>query len=98
MYNNFVACLSGYYGPNCVHTCPFPSFGRRCLEGTCQCPEENCDPISGCRSGKSVNHVRTEKFTIFLAASVLVYELDILYLRCIYIYIKLLILTHLRKL
>lgn len=46
-------CLSGYYGPNCVFTCPYPSFGRRCLEGKCQCPRENCDPVTGCRSGES---------------------------------------------
>lgn len=80
--------MSGYYGPNCNFTCPYPSFGRKCLEGKCQCQEENCDPISGCRNGKSVtcNHVGTKKCTIFLAASVLVYELDILYLRYMYIY------------
>lgn len=82
--------MSGYYGPNCNFTCPYPSFGPKCLEGKCQCQEENCDPISGCRSGKSVtcNHVRTKKCTctIFLAASVLVYELYILYLRYMYIY------------
>lgn len=43
-------CLSGYYGPNCDFTCPYPSFGRRCLEGKCLCPQKNCDPVTGCRS------------------------------------------------
>lgn len=46
-------CLSGYYGPNCIWTCPYPSFGRRCLEGKCSCPLEICDPVTGCRSEES---------------------------------------------
>lgn len=43
-------CLNGYYGPNCIYMCPYPYFGRRCLEGPCQCPKENCDAETGCRS------------------------------------------------
>lgn len=42
-------CLDGYYGPNCIQMCPYPKFGRRCLDGPCQCPKENCDTRTGCR-------------------------------------------------
>ncbi|XP_056010700.1 uncharacterized protein LOC125648758 [Ostrea edulis] len=32
-----------------MHTCQYPKYGRRCLEGTCRCPPEFCDPSLGCR-------------------------------------------------
>lgn len=49
---HFEACLNGFYGPNCMFICPYPYFGRRCLEGPCQCSKENCDAKTGCRSSK----------------------------------------------
>nr|XP_034300307.1 uncharacterized protein LOC105330133 [Crassostrea gigas] len=47
-------CLNGYYGPNCSHMCSYPKFGRRCLDGPCQCPKENCDARTGCRQSNTI--------------------------------------------
>ncbi|XP_034300312.2 uncharacterized protein [Magallana gigas] len=41
-------CPNGYIGPNCDFTCPYPSYGRRCVEGDCECPKELCNPETGC--------------------------------------------------
>lgn len=35
--------------------CPYPSFGQDCLEGLCQCPRDNCDAKTGCRTSKNMN-------------------------------------------
>lgn len=51
----FAACLSGYYGPYCSYMCPYPYFGQYCSEGQCQCPKENCDAKTGCRTSKNIN-------------------------------------------
>ncbi|XP_078323101.1 uncharacterized protein LOC144622324 [Crassostrea virginica] len=48
-------CGSGYFGPNCSHACPYPKYGRRCLEGECRCPEPICDPVAGCAISKYKN-------------------------------------------
>nr|XP_022325258.1 scavenger receptor class F member 1-like [Crassostrea virginica] len=58
-------CPSGYFGPSCSHTCPYPKYGRRCLEGECQCPESMCNPTAGCVTEKSKtvennNHIKQE--------------------------------------
>lgn len=49
MFDFFLlVCPSGYYGPNCSLKCRPPSFGIKCqLE--CECREQDCDHISGCR-------------------------------------------------
>ncbi|XP_062580337.1 uncharacterized protein LOC134242265 [Saccostrea cucullata] len=44
-----VPCPSGTFGPDCKYICTYPDYGRRCLDGKCQCPKENCDPAEGCK-------------------------------------------------
>ncbi|XP_078323103.1 uncharacterized protein LOC111125586 isoform X2 [Crassostrea virginica] len=44
-------CNRGYYGPNFEHTCPYPSYGYRCVEGKCDCPLLQCDFSVGCVEG-----------------------------------------------
>ncbi|XP_062581582.1 uncharacterized protein LOC134243335 [Saccostrea cucullata] len=51
-----VPCPKGLFGPGCQHTCPFPSYGHRCLEGECRCPQESCTPRTGC-SDPSLNRL-----------------------------------------
>uniref|UniRef100_A0A8W8LBJ5 Uncharacterized protein n=1 Tax=Magallana gigas TaxID=29159 RepID=A0A8W8LBJ5_MAGGI len=41
-------CPNGNFGPNCDFTCPYPSYGRRCMEGNCDCPKDLCSPETGC--------------------------------------------------
>ena len=47
----FTACKSGYFGPNCGKTCPYPLYGRKCVDGECNCPRHKCDVASGCIVG-----------------------------------------------
>ena len=49
-YYFFVGCPAGFYGFGCNTTCPFPTFGQRCL-GHCNCLEDRCDYINGCKIG-----------------------------------------------
>lgn len=51
-------CPIGYFGPNCMFTCPYPSYGRRCLDGECECSKELCYPETGC-----VNEPITQKYS-----------------------------------
>lgn len=46
----FVGCPAGVYGSRCNITCPFPTFGQGCLK-TCNCLEDQCDYINGCKKG-----------------------------------------------
>ena len=41
-------CSSGYGGPNCSITCPYPTYGDGC-QGLCDCDNETCDASTGCR-------------------------------------------------
>ncbi|XP_011436764.3 uncharacterized protein [Magallana gigas] len=61
-------CPIGYFGPNCFFTCPYPSYGRRCLGGECECPEELCYPETGCvnqpiTQNRNSSHSSLEKIT-----------------------------------
>uniref|UniRef100_A0A8W8L810 EGF-like domain-containing protein n=1 Tax=Magallana gigas TaxID=29159 RepID=A0A8W8L810_MAGGI len=47
-----IPCLVGYYGPNCSHKCPYPSYGHRCVLN-CNCTEEMCDIKVGCEGRTS---------------------------------------------
>uniref|UniRef100_K1PXY9 Uncharacterized protein n=1 Tax=Magallana gigas TaxID=29159 RepID=K1PXY9_MAGGI len=38
----------GYFGLNCSYMCPYPTYGRRCLDGKCTCPKEYCNANTGC--------------------------------------------------
>ena len=56
----FPQCSDGFFGPNCSTSCPFPSYGRRCLlDGECNCSKGLYDPKNGCVYGMSL-----EQFTI----------------------------------
>lgn len=44
-----LACLSGYYGPNCTLPCRFPNYGTEC-QLKCDCDEQQCNHTIGCRS------------------------------------------------
>nr|XP_022302782.1 uncharacterized protein LOC111110534 isoform X1 [Crassostrea virginica] len=45
-----VACLAGYFGPNCSLSCRPPNYGLQCqLECKCK-KEEQCNHIAGCQS------------------------------------------------
>nr|XP_022329625.1 uncharacterized protein LOC111128343 [Crassostrea virginica] len=52
-------CKSGYFGPNCGKTCPYPLYGRKCVDGKCNCPPHQCDVGSGCLVDHSENNTRT---------------------------------------
>lgn len=52
-YVKFIACQNGYFGINCISKCPYPRYGRKCMEGDCNCAEEVCDVGIGCVTGKS---------------------------------------------
>ncbi|XP_078314737.1 uncharacterized protein LOC144619742 isoform X3 [Crassostrea virginica] len=41
-------CKIGYFGPNCGKTCPYPKYGRKCVDGICTCSESQCDFAVGC--------------------------------------------------
>ncbi|XP_062595700.1 uncharacterized protein LOC134257064 [Saccostrea cucullata] len=47
-------CPQGYFGPKCEHTCPYPTFGYRCLEGPCGCSKEQCNNTHGCLSASKL--------------------------------------------
>lgn len=47
-----LACDIGYIGINCDVRCPFHYFGLDC-QSTCNCSEENCDYVKGCRHSTS---------------------------------------------
>ncbi|XP_062595765.1 uncharacterized protein LOC134257132 [Saccostrea cucullata] len=44
-------CPVGYFGPNCTHRCQYPRYGRRCLQGNCNCSKEECSLAVGCDAG-----------------------------------------------
>lgn len=44
----YLACPSGYYGINCLFSCPYPFFGRLCTQ-KCNCGQSECDFIEGCQ-------------------------------------------------
>lgn len=48
----FIACKIGYFGPNCGKKCPYPKYGRKCVDGNCNCSENQCDFAVGCIKGK----------------------------------------------
>lgn len=33
--------------------CPYPTYGRRCLDGKCTCPKEYCNANTGCGTRKN---------------------------------------------
>nr|XP_022328867.1 uncharacterized protein LOC111127868 [Crassostrea virginica] len=41
-------CEIGYFGPNCGKTCPYPKYGRKCVDGECNCLPSLCDFAVGC--------------------------------------------------
>ncbi|XP_065764676.1 scavenger receptor class F member 1 isoform X2 [Muntiacus reevesi] len=44
-------CTVGYWGPSCNTSCPSGFHGNNCSV-PCECPEGNCDPVSGaCQLG-----------------------------------------------
>lgn len=43
-----IPCKKGYHGKNCDTKCPPLFFGLGC-QSLCNCPEKDCDYISGCR-------------------------------------------------
>lgn len=49
---NFIACPRGYFGLDCSYLCPYPTYGRRCLDGKCSCPKEYCNAKTGCGTRK----------------------------------------------
>ena len=63
----FPACSDGFFLPNCSISCPFPSYGRRCLDGECNCSKESCDPRNGCVYGMSLEQttVQCQLYTLF---------------------------------
>ena len=63
----FPACSDGLFGPNCSISCPFPSYGSRCLDGECNCSKEICDPRNGCVCGMSLeqNTIQCQLNTVF---------------------------------
>lgn len=49
MYLNVsAACEVGYTGPNCHIECPFPMYGKDC-QSMCNCSDNVCDHIRGCK-------------------------------------------------
>uniref|UniRef100_K1Q8B4 Uncharacterized protein n=1 Tax=Magallana gigas TaxID=29159 RepID=K1Q8B4_MAGGI len=44
-------CPSGYYWIYCSKPCQYPYYGSKCGH-ICSCEENNCDHMSGCKSGK----------------------------------------------
>ncbi|XP_052681416.1 multiple epidermal growth factor-like domains protein 10 [Crassostrea angulata] len=43
-----IPCLSGYLSTNCEIQCPFPYFGRNCIN-KCNCGIEDCHHVNGCK-------------------------------------------------
>ncbi|XP_022333971.2 uncharacterized protein LOC111130957 isoform X2 [Crassostrea virginica] len=41
-------CKIGYFGPNCGTKCPYPKYGRKCVDGNCNCSRIQCDFAVGC--------------------------------------------------
>ncbi|XP_034339181.1 cell death abnormality protein 1-like isoform X2 [Magallana gigas] len=42
-----IGCQVGFFGPNCLKPCVYPSFGERC-QGVCNCTQDICNIITGC--------------------------------------------------
>lgn len=43
----FIACKPGWIGPNCIATCPYPTYGHKCIN-VCKCTKNECDVSEGC--------------------------------------------------
>lgn len=43
----FKECPVGYFLENCSSSCPYPLFGRRCIQ-SCSCDKQLCDFVHGC--------------------------------------------------
>lgn len=55
----FTDCPDGTFGPNCTHTCSYPTYGRRCIL-ECKCTDnQKCDPAEGC-----INKINGNTFSI----------------------------------
>lgn len=54
----FLVCTSGYTGINCNTKCIYPQFGQNC-QSFCNCTEEHCDHMDGCRNspGKTIENI-----------------------------------------
>ena len=63
----FPDCSEGFFGPNCSISCPYPSYGRRCLDGDCNCSKELCDARNGCVHGMSLEQttIQCQLYTVF---------------------------------
>ncbi|XP_062595754.1 uncharacterized protein LOC134257122 [Saccostrea cucullata] len=58
IYSNNGECLPcprGYFGLHCSYSCPYPSYGHRCLDGNCRCPKEWCSVSDGCLRKNDIN-------------------------------------------
>ncbi|XP_078320899.1 uncharacterized protein LOC144621449 isoform X7 [Crassostrea virginica] len=65
-------CSDGFFGPNCSISCPFPSYGRRCLDGECHCSKELCDPRNGCvYAWNTGRQSATSQYMVVITATIL---------------------------
>lgn len=98
-----IPCPKGYFGLNCSYMCPYPTYGRRCLDGKCTCPKEYCNANTGCgtqrildsnvndhqHNGKINNAKKSESSSTAVTVISIVFTLIILMLvMVIVLYIK----------
>ncbi|XP_062568276.1 uncharacterized protein LOC134230465 [Saccostrea cucullata] len=46
---NCTECPPGSFGQNCSAPCPPKSYGRLCAEDCSECPQDECDKVTGCQ-------------------------------------------------
>lgn len=69
-------CPIGYFLENCSSICPYPLFGRRCIQ-KCSCDKQLCDFVHGCTGKYYFPGTFSQSWQRF--ACILKYELGTFY-------------------
>lgn len=72
----FIACKPGWIGPNCIATCPYPTYGHKCIN-VCKCTKNECDVSEGCIKSIGI-YVLLKKISPFQTYIFLLYLFTIL--------------------
>lgn len=66
-------CKPGWIGPNCIATCPYPTYGHKCIN-VCKCTKNECDVSEGCIKSTYANFIGTTDKGLLVHVPTLVYK------------------------